>query len=270
VDAYVTSGACTLVQEHNGISKEDISADDADLTTIKDSFRSKQIDWEGLAVLVEKRAAPESPAATDGTDANIDGSSANGDAGLSALMPECNETITQEMLDELVADLRDHPSQFFVMMRRPDFGHKEQYLEALIFAARFIQIALPGPMHMMKAINKRIQRTIKRMAWDKTVGEHGQVLHPFFEALILVRALNLLPSCHCGSQGSNHGAISMLHTLLCWLCANCFLPAAYIAYLYYCTILASHLTPFLSSLCSTFVVFSVVLQMLHDIWVHGR
>jgi hypothetical protein len=176
------------VQEHNGIAKEDITSDDADLTTIRKSFRSKQIDWEGLAVLMEKRAASQSPAAADGSDAdNTDGSAANDDAGLSAMMPECNENVTQEMLDELLADLLDHPHQFFVMMRRPDFGRKEQYLQALLFAARFIQYALPGPMHMMKAINKRIQRTLRRKAWDKTVGAHGQVLHPFFEALILVR-----------------------------------------------------------------------------------
>jgi hypothetical protein len=101
-------------------------------------------------------------------------------------MPECTGAVTAAMLEELVEAMKDHPASFFIMLRRPDFGRKEGYGNALVFSDRFITLAYPGPMHWMKALAKRIIRSLYRRAYDNTIGEHGQVERLFDVALLKV------------------------------------------------------------------------------------
>jgi hypothetical protein len=145
-----------LLQTLNGITREQMPGDDSNLEDIDKAYRCKQIDWAELA-----KAGQEAM-----------------EEGLAALMPECTGAVTDEMLKELVADMVDHPSCFFIMLRRPDFGRKAGYGDALVFPERFITLAYPGPMHWMKGLGKRILRSIFRRCWDNTIGPHGQVERP--------------------------------------------------------------------------------------------
>jgi hypothetical protein len=166
----------------NGITAAHIASDDADLRTISSSFRCKLIDFSEFKK--------------------------SGKAGsIGGIQPEFTQQVTAAVWAQVAADMADHPSQIFVALRRPHFCRGAGYPNALLFAAHFIALALPGPMHWNKCMGKRLNRTLLRQGWDNTVttgtGTGAVVERPGVVAYLKVRH-------------QLHGS-AMVVTLLCML-----------------------------------------------------
>jgi hypothetical protein len=106
------------------------------------------------------------------------------------------------------------PHHFFVAFRRPNFGRKGGYPDALVFSKNFITVTLPGVMHWLKCIGKRILRCLLRRGWDNTVttgtGSAAKVERPGVEAFLKVCPC-LHAGCHLVHLPAHHLDIAVMH-----------------------------------------------------------
>jgi hypothetical protein len=164
------------VQKVNGITTAHIASNDAPLSTICKTYRCKLINFSELT------------------------KSGKGSSG--RFKPKFTDQVTEAHWENVAADMARQPHHFFVAFRRPNFGRKGGYPDALVFSKNFITVTLPGVMHWLKCIGKRILRCLLRRGWDNTVttgtGSTAKVERPGVVGFLKVcPRLPAAPCCTC-------------------------------------------------------------------------